>query len=242
MVRKPTPACGGPARRTPEARVPRVAQATTQCTDVCVSIQTPFRRRRYRQALKACPGPPREMFCLHGRPPRSPVHRLSRWQSARTPSRRCSTEYISRSSASWTSSSATDHDERRRLRLLLRGATGLRGGRPAAHPARLLGARSQELAVLRLPLETVERVGQGGPSSPQVSSSTASWSPTTSSTSTSGSGSCWASFPTTAARVDERPPHHPRPTGQPGRHPPSLEPSRPCRNRANRTSTSATAG
>ena len=34
-------------------------------------------------------------------------------------------------------------DERRRLRLLLRGAAGLRGGRAAAHPARLLGRVQQ---------------------------------------------------------------------------------------------------
>ena len=49
--------------------------------------------------------------------------------------------------------------ERRRLRLLLRGPAGLRGGRAAAHPARLLG-RVQQPRPRRLPLRHDERLGQ----------------------------------------------------------------------------------
>ncbi|CAK7283410.1 hypothetical protein SGPA1_21385 [Streptomyces misionensis JCM 4497] len=51
-------------------------------------------------------------------------------------------------------------DERRRLRLLLRGAAGLRGGRQAPCPAGLLG-RVPEPGRGRLPLRHHERVGQG---------------------------------------------------------------------------------
>ena len=50
-------------------------------------------------------------------------------------------------------------DERRRVRLLLRGAAGLRGGRPAAHPARLLG-RVQQPRPRRLRLPEHGRLGQ----------------------------------------------------------------------------------
>ena len=49
--------------------------------------------------------------------------------------------------------------ERRRVRLLLRGAAGLRGGRAEAHPARLLG-RVQQPRVRRLQLQEHGRLGQ----------------------------------------------------------------------------------
>ena len=65
-------------------------------------------------------------------------------------------------------------DERRRLRLLLRGAAGLRGGRPAAHPARLLG-RVQQPRPRRLRLPRTWTTGATRCSSPRASSSTASW-------------------------------------------------------------------
>ena len=50
-------------------------------------------------------------------------------------------------------------DERRRLRLLLRGPAGLRGGRAAADPARLLG-RLQQPRPRRLRLQEHGRLGQ----------------------------------------------------------------------------------
>ena len=64
--------------------------------------------------------------------------------------------------------------ERRRVRLLLRGAAGLRGGRPAADPARLLG-RVQQPRPRRLRLPRTWTTGATRCSSPRASSSTASW-------------------------------------------------------------------
>ena len=64
--------------------------------------------------------------------------------------------------------------ERRRLRLLLRGPAGLRGGRAAADPARLLG-RVQQPRPCRLRLPRTWTTGATRCSSPRASSSTASW-------------------------------------------------------------------
>ena len=113
-------------------------------------------------------------------------------------------------------------DERRRLRLLLRGAAGLRGGRAPADPARLLG-RVQQPRPRRLHVREHGPTGATRCSSPRASSSTASWSPRTSSTSTSASGSCSAA-PTTTTGSSEETFVPTRPARQPGRQAPPVEP------------------
>ena len=91
-------------------------------------------------------------------------------------------------------------DARRPLRLLLRGAARLRGGRPAARAARLLG-RVPGPRRLQLRLPRHDASGAGPWASRPASSSTASSSPTTSSTSTSASASCSAARSTTTGRA-----------------------------------------
>ena len=82
-------------------------------------------------------------------------------------------------------------DARRPVRLLLRGAARLRGGRPPARAAGLLGL-AQRPGALRLRLPAHDRLGPEDVRHAPASSSTASSSPTTSSRSTSASGSCSA--------------------------------------------------
>ena len=80
-------------------------------------------------------------------------------------------------------------DERRRLRLLLRGAARLRGGRAAADPARLLG-RVQQPRPRRLRLPEHGRLGQRDVRHPGRRRRRRAGHHRTSSTSTSASGSC----------------------------------------------------
>ena len=94
-------------------------------------------------------------------------------------------------------------DERRRLRLLLRGAAGLRGGRPAARSCSAAGARSTTPTTSTTTTRTWT-TGATRCSSPRASSSTASSSPRTSSTSTSASGSCSAPPTTRTGRARRR--------------------------------------
>ena len=91
---------------------------------------------------------------------------------------------------------------RRPLRLLLPGPPRLRGGRPAAGAARVLG-RVPGSRRLQLRVQGHDRSGDGPWASPPASSSTASSSPTTSSRSTSASGSCSAARTTTAGKDQE---------------------------------------
>ena len=91
---------------------------------------------------------------------------------------------------------------RRPVRLLLRGAARLRGGRPAPRPARLLGL-VQRPRGLRLHLQEHDRVGPRRCTSRPASSWTASWSPPTWSTSTWASASCSAARSTTTGQDGE---------------------------------------
>ena len=100
---------------------------------------------------------------------------------------------------------------------------GLRGGRPPARPARLLG-RLPGPRRLQLRLQGHDASGAGPWASRPASSSTASWSPTTSSTSTSASASSSAARSTTDWE-DQEMFVTTGPARQPGRPPPPVEPA-----------------
>ena len=129
---------------------------------------------------------------------------------------------------------------RRPLRLLLRGPARLRGGRPAARPARLLG-RLPGPGRLQLQLRGHDRAGAARWASPRASSSTASSSPTTWSTSTSASASSSAARSTTDWEGQEMFVTQ-RPAGQPGRPHATPGTSTPSRSPRSATSTTSTAG
>ena len=204
----------GPARRA--ARLPhdRGHHALVQ----------PVRRRLLPAGVEGVPDHPGDVL-PDGGPPRAPVHGLSRrgGHDARTDAVHRLHLAAGRHPGLHQ---ALRRDERRHLRLLLRGTARLRGGRQAAHPARLLG-RIPELGRLRLPLRDDERLGQGdvrhagrrgrrraGDEQP---------------------GRHQPGHPDPAGqlllrRLGQRAAlRHPRPPGQPGRHPPPVEPDDPAR-------------
>ena len=113
-------------------------------------------------------------------------------------------------------------DERRRLRLLLRGAARLRGGRAAARPARLLGRVQEPRRTCDYRYKTMGDWGSEMYVTPGIVVD-GELVTTTSSTSTSASGSCsaaryyddWESEETFVAEGPAR---------QPGRQAPPVEP------------------
>ena len=153
----------------------------------------PFEGEVYKEALKVSPGHARDVL-PDGGPARPSVDALSRRR-----------RHDARADAVHRLPQPADRlprlrqegrrAERRRLRLLLRGAARLRGGRPPAGAAGLLG-RVPGPRGRRLPLRDDDRLGPGDVRDARASSSTGSCSPRTWWTSTSGSGSCSAA-PTT---------------------------------------------
>ena len=93
-----------------------------------------------------------------GGPPRAPLHDLSR--RGRHAADADAADGLPQPAAALPGLHQEGRrDERRRLRLLLRGAAGLRGGRAAADPARLLG-RVQQPRPRRLHVQEHGRLGE----------------------------------------------------------------------------------
>ena len=122
------------------------------------ALVQPVRRRVLPAGVEGVPDDPGDVL-PDGGPPRAPVHGLSGrgGHDARTDAVHRLRLAAGRHPGLHQ---ALRRDERRHLRLLLRGTARLRGGGQAAHPARLLG-RIPELGRLRLPLRDDERLGQG---------------------------------------------------------------------------------
>ena len=93
-----------------------------------------------------------------GGPPRAPLHDLSRRRRDRGHADAADRLPEPAAALPGLHQEGRRH-ERRRLRLLLRGAAGLRGGRPPAHPARLLG-RVQQPRPRRLHVQEHGRLGE----------------------------------------------------------------------------------
>ena len=134
----------------------------------------PFTGEFYREALQMS-RMTREMFCLMEGPARPPLDALPRRRRHRA--HRPALHRLPRPA----DEVRRVHEEgraaaRRPVRLLLRGAARLRGGRPAPRPAGLLGL-VQRPGRLRLHLQEHDRVGQGDVRHARASSSTASSSP-----------------------------------------------------------------
>ena len=136
------------------------------------AVVQPLRGRLLPAGVEGVPDHPGDVL-PDGGPPRAPVHGLPRRGG-----------HLARADAVHRLHLAADQhpglhqalgrDERRHVRLLLRGTARVRGGRQATHPARLLG-RVPELGRLRLPLRDDERLGQGDVRHARASWSTASW-------------------------------------------------------------------
>ena len=199
MVKETNPSAAGPRPRRPRRRTPR-STAIRTIADIMRSFN-PFSGAIYREALQMS-RLTREMFCLmegrHVHPstlyPGGVGHGADAAAVHRLPGAADEVHRLRQEDRA---------AQRRRLRLLLRGAAGLRAGRQPAHPARLLG-RVPEPRRRRLHLQEHDRLGPRDVRDARASSSTASCSPPTSSRSTSASASCSATRTTTTGRARRR--------------------------------------
>ena len=138
MVRETNPSVWEKAKKTeaPNAGI----HGYKTIADIMTSLN-PFSGDFYRQALQISRYT-REMFCLmEGRHVHPSTLYAGGTGTVATP--QLFTDYYSRSDALRRVHEGLRAAARRPVRLLLSGAAGLRGGRPPAHPARLLGLRSK---------------------------------------------------------------------------------------------------
>ena len=139
MVAETNPGVLAQGRDTPRPRTPPTT-ATARSRDIMRSLN-PFTGEFYREALQVSRLDARDVL-PDGRPPRPPVHAVPR-------RRRHGRDHPADDRLHHPADALRRvHEEgradaRRPLRLLLRGAAGLRAGRPAAHAARLLGLPSR---------------------------------------------------------------------------------------------------
>ncbi len=154
MVKETNPSRAGPRPRRP-TRPARTSTATARSPTSCA----PTTRSRARRTGSAAHEPDRARDDLpDGGAPRAPLddlpgrrrHAADADADHRLPQPAAALPRLHQEGR---------RDERRRVRLLLRGAAGLRGGRPAADPARLLG-RVQQPRPRRLRLQEHGRLGQ----------------------------------------------------------------------------------
>ena len=139
MVKETNPSVLEKAEKSRGARTP-TSTATGRSPTSCAAFN-PFTGEIYKEALLMS-RVTREMFCLmEGRHVHPSTIYPGGVGTVATP--QLFTDYLVRLLRFLDFVKKAVADERRRLRLLLRGAARLRGGRPAADPARLLGRVQQ---------------------------------------------------------------------------------------------------
>ena len=156
MVKETNPACSPRPRRT---AAPNAAIHGYRTIADIMRAFNPFTGDVYREALADEPPHARDVL-PDGGAPRPPVDALSRAAPARSPTPQVFTDYLVAADQVHRLRQEARAAQRRHLRLLLRGAARLRGGRRSPHPARLLGLVPGPRG-RRLPLRDDDRLGPG---------------------------------------------------------------------------------